>query len=82
MRVKVLYPDAGYYDSERIIGWAHDAMVNDAVDDHVRRHGPLPDDDDAFAAIARAVKLPDLEDAMDYLADTGRATFARVQPEM
>lgn len=84
MMVKLLYPENDLRSDAEIIGWAHDAMVNDAVDEHVRQHGPLPDEDEpgrpTFASIAEPIKEPSLEDAMEYLADTGRATFARCQP--
>jgi hypothetical protein len=78
--VHVLYPDDYYVTAEHIIGWAHDALVNAAVDDYVKVHGPIPDGPDGeacWAILAQGQQRPDLEGAKEILSDLGLATFAR-----
>lgn len=78
--VHVIYPEDVYVPADTIIGWAHDALVNAAVDDHVKQHGPLSDDADGdiiMEAIVRAQARPDLEEAKEILSDMGSHTFAR-----
>jgi hypothetical protein len=73
----VLYPEDVYVTADTIIGWAHDALVNAAVDDYVRLHGPLTDDQ-AYEILAAGVQMPDLHGAMEILSDIGSHTFARL----
>lgn len=74
----VIYPEDIYVTADLIIGWAHDTLVNNAVDDHVKAHGVIPDTpagEATYAAIAAAQARPDVEEARTILADAGSHTF-------
>lgn len=80
--VHVIYPEDYFCTPDRILGAAHDALVNAAVDDHVKAHGPFSDDESgelAYAAVAAGQPRPtDVEEAKEILSDLGLMTFARV----
>lgn len=74
---RILYPENRLVSDAWVISQAHDRMVDDAVDAHVKaNHGALIVDDETYERIARAVKQPDLMTAREYLDDTGLVTFA------
>lgn len=79
--VHVIYPDDYYVPEDTVLGWAHDELVNLAVDDHVKHHGPIPDGPEGeriYDAIAAATARPtDVAEARAVLDDSGRFTFAR-----
>lgn len=74
--VHVIYPEDVFVTDDVIIGWAHDSMVNRAVDEHVKAHGLIADDE-THERIVAGVEQPDLEAAMDFLSDIGSHTFER-----
>ena len=80
--VHVIYPDDYYCVPDKILGLAHDALVNAALDDYVKQHGPLSEDADGdiiFESLRKANPRPtDLEEAKELLSDLGLMTFARV----
>jgi hypothetical protein len=78
--IHMIYPEDCYVTPEAIIGWAHDALINEALNDYVRLHGPLPegpDGDLAWDLIAAGQQVPDLAGAIEILSDRGSHTFAR-----
>lgn len=77
--VHQLDPDDCYVSAERIITWAHDSLVNEAVDAHVKAHGPISDSPmgELLEGLCNSVPRPTLEDAIAHLEDVGKATFAR-----
>lgn len=78
--VHVIYPEDVYVIEEVVIGWAHDRMIDAALDVHIKECGPLEDSPEADAvweAIAKATPRPCIEDAMAFLDDIGSHTFAR-----
>jgi hypothetical protein len=78
----VIYPENIYVTDEVILGWAHDALVNAAVDDHVREHGVIADThagEQVYEMLVRANPRPtDVEEAKALLSDLGTHTFARL----
>lgn len=80
--VHVIYPEDVFVTPEIILGWAHDALVNAAVDDHVKQHGPFSDDpagERAYELVAAGQPRPtDIEEAKAILSDLGTHTFARL----
>jgi hypothetical protein len=79
--VHVIYPEDRFVTPDVILGWAHDALVDAAVDDHVRNAGPISYDADGdliYETIRLANPRPtDLKEAMAFLSDIGSHTFAR-----
>ena len=80
--VHVIYPEDYFCPPDRILGLAHDALVNNALDDYVKQNGPLPDDADGdviFQQLQQSNPRPtNLEDAKALLEDLGLMTFGRV----
>lgn len=78
----VIYPEDCYVSEDVILGWAHDAQVNEAVDDHVKEHGPFTSDpagDRAYEMVCAAHPRPtNVEEAKALLSDIGTHTFARM----
>lgn len=79
--VHVIYPEDCYVVPDTILGWAHDALINAALKDHVKQHGPLSEDADGdliFESMRAANPRPtDLTEAKAILDDLGSHTFAR-----
>jgi len=76
----IIYPQKRYINDVDVIQWAHDCMVNAAVDERVKRFGPFNDDTDEYENFCKTVPRPDLEAAVLYLEDGGYATFTN-QPQ-
>jgi hypothetical protein len=80
--VHVIYPEDVFVTPDVILGWAHDALVNESVQDHVNQHGPFSDDaagEKAYELIASGVSRPtDIDEAKEILSDLGSHTFARM----
>src|SRR4051812_10099159 len=81
--VHVIYPENCHVPIDIVLGWAHDALVNAAMDDHVKACGPLqdgPEGDAIWEAIPKAHPRPtDIIEAMSVLSDVGSHTFARIR---
>lgn len=76
--IHVIYPEEVCVVANVVLGWAHDALVNAAVDDHVKQHG-IFDNDAAYDALVATIARPtDINEAMDLLSDLGTHTFARI----
>jgi hypothetical protein len=76
MSLYLLYPEKRPIDEATVIGWAHDRLKDDAIDQHVAARGSV-DHDATMQAIADAVPAPTLDEAIAYLSDEGICTFAR-----
>jgi hypothetical protein len=80
--VHVIYPDDYFCVPDRILGLAHDALVNAALDDYVKANGVISEDADGdliFSSLQQSNPRPtDLEEAKAILSDLGIMTFARV----
>lgn len=79
--VHVIYPEDIHVTPDTILGWAHDALVNAAVDDYVKANGPISEDADGdlvWESLAKANPRPtNIVEAMALLSDVGSHTFAR-----
>lgn len=79
--VHVIYPDDYYCVPDRVLEVAHGALIDEALADHVKNHGPISEDADGdliVEAIRRGVMRPtDLEEAKALLSDLGVMTFAQ-----
>jgi hypothetical protein len=79
--VHVIYPEDIYVTPETILGWAHDALVNAALEDYVKANGVLSDDADGdhiWESLVTANPRPtDIEEAKALLSDLGSHTFAK-----
>lgn len=79
--VHIIYPEDCYVAPDVVLGWAHDALINESVQDHVNAHGPFEDNpagEQAYALIAASVSRPvDLGEAKSILSDLGTHTFGR-----
>lgn len=79
--IHVLYPQDIHVPEDTILGWAHDAMVNEAVDDYVKQNGLISEDADGdliHASIANAHPRPtDVDAAIELLDGLGTHTFEK-----
>jgi hypothetical protein len=80
--VHVIYPEDVHVVEDVVLGWAHDALVNAAVDAHVQEHGVIedtPEGERIYQMLVIANPRPtDLETAKEILSDLGSHTFAAV----
>jgi hypothetical protein len=74
---RIVYPESRVVSVDWVLGQGFDAKVNAAVDEHVKAHGPFPDDDGAYEAFVATIPAPDVRESIEILEDLGLVTFAR-----
>ena len=76
MSVTMIWPTRRVMHEREVIAWAHDRMIDEALDLMVSRVGrPLPDA--AVDKIANDADMPTLDEAIERLQSDGVATFRR-----
>jgi hypothetical protein len=75
----IIYPENRIVSVEWVLNQGFDAKVNDAVDEHVKKHGPFSDEsgDGEYEAFVSRISAPDLEESIHLLEDLGLVTFRR-----
>lgn len=73
---EILYPERRVVSVDWVLTQGFDAKVNEAVDEHVAKHGVF-EEDGSYESFISKIAAPDLEESINILEDLGLVTFAR-----